>query len=82
MNKVALVCSLFAAQIMLFAPPASASYKNSCKDIKVTFPGGGAIAISAKCRTKDGRWVDANYRGVCKAPSAVHNLDGKLVCQR
>ncbi|MHC0066149.1 hypothetical protein ACWATR_25105 [Nostoc sp. UIC 10890] len=88
MKQVILVCSLFAAQIVLapaFAAPAG-SYTRTCRGIEESrYNNGGQYIdrLSASCQDRRGRWVNTyldNYRS-CKARTIINN-NGQLQCKK
>lgn len=88
MKPVILVSSLFAAQIV-FAPAFAfprGSYTESCIGIQESrYPngsGGYTDRLSAQCRDRQGRVVNAyldNYRACQRG--TITNDDGRLICQ-
>ncbi len=85
MKQVILVCSLFAAQIMImpaFAAPAG-SYTETCNNINARINLDRSSILTADCLNLAKRRVSAkliNYH-TCKQ-GTIFNSNGKLKCQR
>ncbi|MFN6540462.1 MAG: hypothetical protein RM021_029530 [Nostoc sp. EkiNYC01] len=80
MKRTILVCSLFAAQMIMmpaFAIP-SGSYTQSCTNIRQK-----GRDLVAKCKNTRGQWVSttlADYLS-CR-PGQIDNINGSLFCER